>query len=305
MPAVRNQIGSDTPYHTWSPINSRKLLKWPKGQRVAVVIVVAVEYAELVPPENALVPPTFVRQGPYPKLPDIHEVSPREYGNRVGLFRVLKAMDDYGIKGTAALDAAVALRYPFIIDQIKQRGWEIIGHSLVSNRMISQNMSDEEETEYIRESLEIIRRVTGEPVLGWSGVDYGQSSRTIKILAQHGIRYMCDWPNDDQPYRMTVPQGQMIALPMFHELDDSVNRARRIAIGRWAQLVCECFDQLYLDGQSQGRVLVLNIHPWITGQPYRIKAFTEILAHITKHKDVWITTGSDVVDWTISQVDTQ
>lgn len=299
MPAIRQKLGTDTPYHDWSPIESRTPLRWPNDARVALAVIVNIEYMELEPPPGITVPPSFIRSGPYPGLPDIHEVSPHEYGNRVGVFRVMKVLDKHGIRGTAALDAAAAQRYPYIVDEAKRRHWEFIGHSLVSNRMISEKMPEAEEREYIRESLEAVRRATGEAVHGWIGVDYGQSSRTVRLLAEQGVRYMCDWPNDEQPYRMNVPQGSMVALPTMLELDDSISRTRRIPIDRWARLVTEAFDRLHEDGAVHGRVLVLNLHPWIIGQPYRIGALDDALGHITACGGVWVATGREIVDWTL------
>jgi peptidoglycan/xylan/chitin deacetylase (PgdA/CDA1 family) len=301
MPAIRNRIGSDTPYHEWSPIVARKPLHWPNGARVALAVIVNIEYMELEAPSDTVVPPTFIRHGPYPALPDIHEVSPHEYGNRVGIFRVMKVLDRHGIRATAALDAAAARRYPFLVNEAKRRDWEFIGHSLVSNRMITENMPEAKERENLREALSVVREATGARVRGWIGADHGQSSRTVRLLAAEGVDYMCDWPNDEQPYRMNVPQGRMVALPTTLELDDCVNRARRIAIDRWSRLICEAFDRLHHDGAENGRTLVLNLHPWVTGQPYRIRALDEALAHIVARGAVWCATGSEIVDSFLQQ----
>ena len=200
-------------------------------------------------------------------------------------------------------DAAVAERYPYLIGQAQQRGWEFIGHSVVFNRMITEKMPETEEREYIRKSLEAVKKATGKPAQGWIGVDHGESSRTVRLLAEQGVRYVCDWPNDEQPYHMKVPVGRMVSLPTLLDLDDSyTHQGRKISIQRWCQMVIDAFDKLIEDGAQSGRLLVLNLHPWIIGQPYRIGALDEALKYIMRHEGVWAATGSEIVDWYLKQV---
>lgn len=303
MPANRENPVMDNPYYDWSPISTRPRLRWPNGARVAIAVIVNLEYMELEPPPGITVPPSRVRAGGiYPNMIDIHETTAHEYGNRVGVFRVMKVLDKHRIPGTAALDAAVAQRYAYIVQQAKQRNWEFIGHSLVYNRMITEKMQEPDEQKYIKESLEAVTKATGKPVHGWVGVDYGESSRTVRLLAEQGVHYVCDWCNDEQPYRMKVPQGHMVSLPTLLELDDIfTHRTRRIPIQRWAQMIKDAFDKLYHDGQENGRMLVLNVHPWIIGHPFRINALDDALSHIMRHQGVWPATCSEIVDWYLKQ----
>lgn len=302
MPANRQPRTMDNSYYDWSPIISRPPLRWPNGSRVAIAAIVNLEYIELEPPAGSHVPPSAVRRGPYPAMADLHETSPHEYGNRVGVFRVMDVLDRHGIKGTAALDAAVAERAPYIVREAQRRGWEFIGHCVVYNRMITEKMSEADEREYIRQSLAAVTEATGKPARGWSGVDYGESSRTVRLLAEQGVEYVCDWPNDEQPYRMKVPTGSMVSLPPFLDLDDSYTlRGRSVPTQRWCQMIVDAFDRLYQDGARSGRLLVLNLHPWIVGQPYRIKALDDALRHIMSHGEVWAATGGEIVDWYLKQ----
>ena len=112
------------------------------------------------------------------------------------------------------------------------------------------------------------------------------------------MRYVCDWPNDEQPYRMSVPLGSIISLPVTLDLDDVFfHHIRTIPIRRFAELITESFDVLYDDGAETGRLLVLNLHPFVIGQPYRISHLDRALEHITRHEGVWVATGSEIVDW--------
>ena len=109
---------------------------------------------------------------------------------------------------------------------------------------------------------------------------------------------MCDWANDEQPYLMNTPGGGLVALPVMLELDD-INALwdRRVPVDRYAELLKESFETMYRDGEHGGRLMVLNLHPWLIGQPFRIGCLSEALGDITRHQGVWSATGSEVVDW--------
>ena len=298
MPAIREQRLMDNPYYDWQPLPDRESLRWPEDARIALCVIVCLEQIEWLPPAGAHLPPTAVRFGPYPEIIDVHEVSHHEYGNRVGIFRVMDVLDRHGIKATAAIDAALAHGNSFIVDQCRKRHWEFIGHGLSFSQAISEQMTEEEEREYIRRSLENVEAAAGESVQGWLSPDYVESTRTVRLLAELGVRYVCDWPNDEQPYRMKVPAGEMVSLPVTFELDDVVaHRERGVPMDGWLRIVTESFDRLYEDGAESGRLLVLNVHPYLIGQPFRIKYLDRALSHMLGRKGVWVATGREIVDW--------
>ena len=298
MPADRTPGAMDNPYYGWSPLVTREPLRWPEDARVALCVIVTLGHVEWLPPENAIVPPSATRVGPYPEVPDIHETSPHEYGTRVGVFRVMDVLARHGIRATVAMDAAVLASCPYLVDECQRRGWEFVGHGTTSSRMITEAMTEADEREYIRSSLDAVRAATGKMPAGWVGVDYGESTRTVRLLAEMGVRYVCDWPNDEQPYRMTVPTGSMVSLPVTLDLDDVLfHHIRTIPIRRFAELITESFDVLHEEGAETGRLLVLNLHPFVIGQPYRISHLDRALEHITRHEGVWVATGSEIVDW--------
>jgi allantoinase len=111
-----------------------------------------------------------------------------------------------------------------------------------------------------------------------------------------------DWPNDEQPYRMTVPKGELVSLPTLVELDDVyAHWHRRVTIWRWERMVKEAFDTLHADGAKNGRLLTLSLHPWLIGQPHRIKSLDDALAYICEHANVWPATGREIADWYLRQ----
>jgi len=164
--------------------------------------------------------------------------------------------------------------------------------------MITSRMSEQEELEYIQTSVQALTRATGTAPVGWLGPESGESTRTPQLLAQVGLRYVCDWVNDEQPYALKVPQGELYALPIALPVDD-VNALwdRRIDIDRYKDMLKETFETLYSEGATNGRLLVLHLHPWLIGQPFRIGCLDEALGHMVHHQGVWAATGSEIIDW--------
>ncbi len=297
MPAER-RFGMDHEHYDWSPFIKRGILRWPRSARVALCVIVNLERMEWDPPEGTFTAANLAGGlGPRP-FPDYARMSHREYGHRVGIFRVLDVLERHGIKPTVAMDALTAETYPYLVEHCQKRGCEIIGHGISVSRMISGNMSEQEELEYIRTSVDALRRTTGSEPSGWLGPEYGESSRTPQLLAQAGIQYVCDWVNDEQPYPINTPQGGMVALPIMLEMDD-VNALwdRRVPVHRYGEMLKEGFETIYQDGAQNGRVLVLNLHPWLIGQPFRIGYLDDALGYMTGRQGVWTATGSEIVDW--------
>ena len=199
MPAER-RFGMDHTHYDWSPIITRQVLQWPDQARVALCVIVNLEHTEWTPPADSFRPvlPGGVAPRPYP---DYALLTHREYGHRVGIFRVLDVLEKYGITPTVAMDALTAEHYPYLVQHCKQRGCEIIGHG-IGVRMLTGNMSEPQEQAYIQQSIATLQRATGTAPAGWLGPEYGESARTPQLLAQAGIRYVCDWVNDEQPYAM-------------------------------------------------------------------------------------------------------
>ena len=303
MPGARKP-GMDHSLYDWSALPGRPPLRWPDGARVALCVVVNLEHYELEPPEGAFMPATLPGGVGRMPFPDLCNFSHREYGNRVGVFRVMRVLDKYGIRATAAIDAAVAENYPYIVEQGKRRGWEFIGHGLAITQAITSNMSEDDERGYIRRSLDAVASAAGSRPVGWFGPEFGESSRTLGLLREEGIRYVCDWPNDEQPYPMTGEAQGLYSLPLLIDLDDVMaSWTRSMAMNVWSGLVKEAFNGLYRDGAGSGRVLVLSLHPWFIGQPFRIKYLDQALAHITKRTKLWKATGREVVEWCAANQD--
>ncbi len=297
MPAER-RFGMDHDHYDWSPFTKRGVLRWPESARVAICVIVNLERFEWQAPEGSF-QAASLSGGISPRpFPDYMRLSHRDYGHRVGIFRVLDVLEKHGIKPTVAMDALTAEHYPYLVNYCLERGCEIIGHGISVSQMITSDMSEQQEREYIQNSVGTLKRTTGVAPAGWLGAEYGESARTPQLLSQEGIRYVCDWTNDEQPYLLKSPHGDLFALPIMLELDD-VNALwdRHVAIGRYRDMLKEGFDTMYRDSSESGRLLTLNLHPWLIGQPFRIGYLDDALSHIMRRGGVWAATGSEIIDW--------
>jgi peptidoglycan/xylan/chitin deacetylase (PgdA/CDA1 family) len=289
----------DHSYYDWSPLNaSRAKLTWPDYARVALCVIVVLECVEWLPPIGNYQVPNLAGGYGWGTHPNVTAWSHREYGHRIGVYRVLDVLAKHGIKPTIAVDALTARHYPYLIEHCRSLDCEFIAHGMSVNRMITSRMSVDEESDYIRTSLEAVTAATGAQPLGWLGPEHGESTRTPELLAQAGLRYVCDWANDEQPYRMHVEQGNLHALPVSLPLDDiQALWNRRIEIERYRAMIEETFDTLHGEGDNNGRLLVLTLHPFLIGQPFRIGSLDAALGNIVSRGGVWAATGGAIVDW--------
>jgi allantoinase len=288
-------------YHSFYdrvPLPKRAPFTWPNNAPVAVAVLVSAEYYEMQPPDDAFIPPNVpggFGRGPYP---DFRVYTARAYGNRVGIFRLFEALERHGMTATVAIDALTARYCPAVAEQAVKSGYEIAGHGQSVTRVISAHMNEDEERKYILASLDTIQAACGKRPRGWHSPEYGESARTPALLAELGVQYVLDWPNDEQPYTMTTSAGTITSVPVAVDCDDVFSHFhRRITMSRWVSCVTEALDRLAADGRSTGRLLVLNIHPWLMGHPFRVSYFEELLRHITGRKDVWIATTGAIAEW--------
>jgi peptidoglycan/xylan/chitin deacetylase (PgdA/CDA1 family) len=249
------------------------------------------------PPGSVQAPNLYAHLAVRRPIPELWSVSHREYGHRVGIFRLIELLEKHGIRPTIAMDAMTARNYPYLVRYCQDRGCEIIAHGISASRMITSRMDEAQERAFIAESIAALEAATGRPPSGWAGAEYGESARTPQLLAQAGIRYVCDWANDEQPYRMTTVAGELYALPVMVELDDAFAlRDRCFRVDEYCQQLIDAFDTMYRDAATSGRLLAINLHAWLMGQAYRIEFLDAALAHMVRHADVWCATGGEIVE---------
>jgi len=273
----------------YSPIIKRKPLKWPNGARVAVWIIPNIEHFEFDLPGTALFPLNVV--------PDVLNYAWRDYAVRVGIWRLMDTLDHYSIRATVALNAAVCEHYPIIIEEGKKRNWEFMGHGMTNSQLLA-GLPEEEERKVIRDTIHTITKSVGEAPEGWLGPGLAETFITPDLLAEEGIRYLCDWCNDDQPYAMKVKKGRLLSVPYSIELNDIPFFVGKGNSGAdFLQAIQDQFDVLYEEGKVNGRVMAIALHPFIISVPHRHKYFAKALEYICRHKEVWLATGSEIANW--------
>jgi peptidoglycan/xylan/chitin deacetylase (PgdA/CDA1 family) len=210
--------------------------------------------------------------------------------------RLLDLLDRHGLPVTIAANAGACAKYPYLVRQFSERGFEFAAHGSFATRMLSSRMSEGEERATIAESLDTIAQATGTRPRGWIGQDYGESSVTPRLLAGSGLDYVADWGNDDQPY-MLQTQPPLLSIPNQAEWDDvQMIWHRKVSPAIWRDTVLEAFRQLHADGAASGAVFGLHIHPWLIGQPHRIAILEAVVDKIAAASRVWRTTAGGIAD---------
>jgi peptidoglycan/xylan/chitin deacetylase (PgdA/CDA1 family) len=277
--------GMDHDFYDWSMLADRKPVEWPGKARIALWINVALQYFPL----NQQGKPFAPVGGMTTAYPDLRHYTLREYGNRVGIYRLLKAFDKYKVKPTFAVNTRLAERYPYLMNKIGERGDEIICHGWHMDAPHYGGQDVAEEAALVEKSLAGLRQISGQAIEGWISPSKSQSSHTPELLVKNGIKYMCDWVNDEMPYPFRTPAGEILAMPLSTELEDRFIMHHNLhSEAEYADQIADAFDYLYAEAADQGgRMLALSIHPWMLGQPHRIGKLEQVLEHITGHAEVW------------------
>lgn len=293
--------GSDHDLYDYRPLAAAPRFRWPGAARLAVTITLFVDYRGLVPdasanPDPRVVSPLGVND------PDWATWSLREYGARVGAFRILDELDRHGFRPSVALGAAAAARYPELVNACRQRDAAFLGHGILADHRISSTMSEAEERELIAASRDAIRAATGRTPTGWAGQDFNESQRTPRLLGEAGFGYTTDWANDDRPYLLgPVGNRRLVALPaqiMWNDLE--AMWLRRVTPDDWSAAILAAAEALHAEG---GACLNIGLHPFVAGQPYRRRALRQALAGIAELPGIWRATTDEVAAAARAQMD--
>ncbi len=275
----------------YSAIIDRPPLRLPRGARLVVWPIVNVEVWDIARamPRQALPPPTGITQ-----LPDVPHWAWHEYGNRVGFWRLKSALDRLRIVPSLSINARVCLDYPRIAEAARDSHWEFMGHSY-DQRPIHLEPN---QGATIRKAVKVIKAFTGKQPLGWLGPGFTETLDTPELLRAAGIRYICDWPVDDEPCEIKTKHGPLVTLPYPIELNDiSIMIVQRQPPREFAAFCMDYFDRLYLESKARAKIMSIAVHPYISGSPYRIKYFEEVLAALKKKPGVVFWTGEQILDW--------
>ncbi len=287
--SVETREGLDY-YRPW-PYDQRPRIEWPGGARIALWVAPNIEVYELNPPANAYRTPW-----PYP-FPAVPGYSIRDYGNRVGHMRQMRLLDKYGIRGSISLSSALIDHHPEIIELCKEREWEFFSHGIYNTRY-TYGLTEDQERSLIQDSIDSIRRATGEAPVGYLAPALSHSEQTIDLWAEAGGIYTCDLFHDDQPTPIDVRSGKpFVSIPYSLELNDTIAYVvNKVEPRRYGQMIKDAFDRLYAEGATSGTVMCIPTHNYQVSTPHRLRAFEEALEYITGHPDVWVTTGREIAE---------
>jgi allantoinase len=272
-------------------INDRKPFKWPGDNTLAVWFAPNVEVWHYDQAFGVGITPN-----PTNHVPDVFNYAWREYGMRVGLWRLADVFDAAGVRATVALNSQVCDVYPKAVEEMKKRNWEFMGHGTTNSTNLA-GLDPETERQTIRSILSTIEQATGKKSRGWLGSGLVETYDTLDILAAEGVIYCGDWNNDDQPVPMKVKSGKMFGIPYCNEINDIPLYIRKGYTGeQYFRSVVDQFDALYADSSRQPRVMGVPLHPMISGQPLRIGSLQRAIAHMKERPHVWFATGSEIID---------
>jgi peptidoglycan/xylan/chitin deacetylase (PgdA/CDA1 family) len=211
------RYGNDHDRYAWSMLTDRAPLTWPQGDGLALVVVVPLQFFPLNPVGRPVKVPGNMTM-PYP---DLRHYTLRDYGNRVGIHRVLAALDAAGVVPTFAVNTRLFEREPLLRETILARGDEIMCHSWSMDTPHAGGLDEQEERELVARSVGRLRELTDRPVRGWLSPGKLNSPQTPDLIAAEGIEYFCDWVNDELPYRWNVASGELWSMPLSTEISDT------------------------------------------------------------------------------------
>ena len=275
----------------FSAIVDREPLKLPGDARIVIWTIVNYEVWDISRPmaRQVLPAPTGV-----PLLPDVPNWSWHEYGMRVGAWRFFELFARLGIRPTLAANARVCEDYPRVAEQARRDGWEFMGHAY--DQMPIHKHDDQ--LEMINRSLGIIERFTGKRPVGWLGPGLTQTFETPELLAAAGVRYIADWVYDDEPTIITTANGPLVTLPYTVELNDIPMMIVQHHESEYLQRrAIDQFDQLYAEGRRRAKIMAIAVHPYISGQPHRIKYLQAIYDYVNRFEGVRHWNGEQILDW--------
>lgn len=274
--------------YDYSPLPERPVYEWPGGKRLAFCLCNNIEIfsfrSGLGSDSATLTAPQTHRNYAW-----------RDYGNRVGQWYLFDLLSEYGLPASHNVNAAVLREYPQILSKIQDRNDEVVSHGR-SNGERQDVLAEDDERRLIADTTEEITRLAGHQPKGWMGPYFAQSEVTLDLLQEAGYEFMLDWPLDDQPVWMRTRSGHILSVPYSVELNDSPSMVfRQESAMSFERMITDQFDEMLLQSEKAPLVFTLITHPFIIGQPYRLRALRRALDHMMQHRDkLWITTVGQV-----------
>lgn len=288
--------------YDYVPLPHRQPLKWPNGARVALILTFNLETWDLTKDTDK----PYYAGGPAilpdilpGNVPDFPNYSWREYGQRVGIWRLLDLFDKLGVKASCTTNAVTFERRQAMTDAVLERGWELLAHNWEQGELLTGFADDPQaERDIILRSLAQYEKYTGRAAKGWLSSSLRGTMNTAGILAEAGCTFYCDIMNDDQPYLLRTANGPIVSTPYSNEINDFTFITRKnFTTDQFAQALIEELDVLYEEGATSGRIMNVGLHPHVSGRAHRIRALREFIEHAKSLPGIWWATREEIADW--------
>lgn len=276
----------------WSMLAEPHPVTWPGGKLLALWVNVSLQWLPLHP--AAASSEQGQSMAPYPHL---RHFTLRDYGNRTGIYRLLQAFDRHGVCPTFACNERLAQQYPQLMQEIVSRGNEIIGHSSSLDMPRACGRDNASEGALVAASLGTLRQESGRDIRGWLGPRHLQSAHTPELLRTQGIDYFCDGGNEYMPYRFHTRLGDLWSMPLSTEQEDRFVLMESFhAEAAWVRQFKDACDLLLEEAREQGgRILSFSLHPWVLGQPHRVRYVEAALEYVMSREGVWSAGAGEIV----------
>jgi peptidoglycan/xylan/chitin deacetylase (PgdA/CDA1 family) len=280
--------------YAYSPIEARPQFSWPDQKRLAFYIGLNVEHFAFL---------AGLGSDPYGRASarqTQRNFAWRDYGLRVGIWRVFGMLEELKLPATILLNSLVCENYPEVIERIRQRGDEVCAHGRTNSESLG-GLWEHDEARIIEETTEVITRHFGKRPKGWMGPAAAESGSTPDLLVEAGYTHSLGWPVDDQPIWMRTRSGPLLIVPYPMELNDIGANIHRDHTGReFADMVVDQFEEMIEQSEMQPLVMSVALHPFICGQPFRLRPLRQALRHCVEHKrrdEVWFTCAGQIAEY--------
>jgi allantoinase len=290
--------------YDYSALPDRQPLRWPNGARVALILTFNLETWDLTKNTNkpyyaggpAILPDTLPGD-----TPDFPNFTWREYGQRVGIWRLFELLDALGVKASCTTNAVTFERRKPMTDAALARGWELLAHNWEQGELLTDFAKDPaREREVVLRTLDQFEKYTGRKAKGWLSSSLRGTMQTADILAEYGCSFYCDIMNDDQPFLLRTPHGPIVSTPYSNEINDFTFITRRnFTTDQFRDALIEELDVLYEEGAVTGRMMNVGLHPHVSGRAHRIRALREFIEHAKSLPGVWWATREEIAEWYI------
>jgi allantoinase len=289
-------------HYDYSPIAARGPLRFPNDAKVALILTFNLETWELTKDTEeayyaggpAILPDVLAGN-----VPDYPNYTWREYGQRVGIWRLFELFDQLGVQASCTINALTFERRNAMAQACLDRGWELLAHNFEQGELLTDfSGNPEKERDIISRAIEMYTKYVGRKPLGWLSSSLRGTLATAEILRENGFLFYCDIMNDDQPYLIDTAAGSIVSVPYSNEINDFTIITRRgHTTSEYRDILIEELDVLYEEGASSGRIMNVGIHPHVSGRAYRIRALREFIQHAKSLPGVWWPTREELAKW--------